>query len=529
MNYTTYSYLLLFLGGTFLLYTLVPQKQKWITLLAASLFFYVVSSGPLIVFLLGTTLSIYLSALWLDKLAAVQSLVKKGAPKEDRDTLKRHILWQKRAVLLLLLLFNFGLLLFMKYFGFFCHNVNWLFAFVGLDFELPLVKMVLPLGISFYTLQAVGYVVDVYRGKFPAERNFARITLFLSFFPQIVEGPIGRYDELAPQLYEGHTFDYERFTGSLQLILWGLFKKVVIADRANALVSAVFDHYEQYAGLLIALAVLAYTLQLYAEFSGCMDIVTGSARLFGVGLSPNFRRPFFSRSVTEFWRRWHITLGAWLRDYVFYPLSLSKPFGRLSKAARKHLSKHLAASLPAIAALFFVWFANGVWHGAAWKYIAYGLYYYVIIALGMLCEPLFAKGIGLLHLRRESAGYRLFQMLRTFLLVNLGMLLFRAKSLSAAVAMFGSLFSSAGPSLIQNGVLNTPGIRLADFYVLLAGAAILLIVGILQERGIGVRALIARQPLVIRWAVYLAAVFVVVIFGAYGMGYQRVAFIYAGF
>ena len=187
MNYTTYSYLLLFLGGTFLLYTLVPKKKKWMVLLAASLFFYLVSSGPLIVFLLGTTLSIYLSALWLDKLAAVQALVKKGAPKEDRDTLKRHILWQKRAVLLLLLLFNFGLLLFMKYFGFFCHNVNWLFAFVGLDFELPLVKMVLPLGISFYTLQAVGYVVDVYRGKFPVRGKKCRAGDVIELDGQTVE------------------------------------------------------------------------------------------------------------------------------------------------------------------------------------------------------------------------------------------------------------------------------------------------------------------------------------------------------
>ena len=339
-----------------------------------------------------------------------------------------------------------------------------------------------------------------------------------------MEGPIGRYDQLAHQLYKGHKFDYKNVTFGMQLIIWGLFKKMVIADRANVFVDTIFKGYEQYSGITVVAAMLLYTLQIYAEFSGCMDIVTGSSQLFGVHLTKNFERPFFSKTINEFWRRWHITLGVWLRDYVFYSVSLSKPFMKFSKNAKHHLNEHFGRLVSAAIALFFVWFGNGIWHGASWKYIAYGLYYYAIMLMGMLFEPVFQKIVCILHINREWKSYHLFQILRTFILVNFGMLIFRATRLHIAIKMFFSIFTGFTTSVLKDNFLLKLGIEKLDMYVLLLGVVILFIVGLLQEKGHSLRQEIANRNIIIRWSIYLASIIVVIMLGAYGTGYNPVDF-----
>lgn len=524
MSYTAFTFMI-FMIVTGLLYFLMPRRARWGVLLAASYVFYFLSSKLLLFSLLATTVSVYLSGLALGRINAQFNLAKKTVPKEERKALRQKTTGRKKLVVLVAVLFNFGLLLFFKYFNFFGDTVNSIFGLFSELSPVPHLKLIMPLGISYYTLQSVSYVVDVYRGKVEPDRHFGRLALFISFFPQIVEGPIGRYGQLAHQLYEPHRVSCANLLQGMEMILWGLFKKMVVADRAGIFVDAVFHDSAAYTGLPVILAVLLYTIQIYADFSGVMDIVRGVARLFGIQMALNFRRPFFSISVQEFWRRWHITLGAWLRDYVFYPVSLSKPILALGKKAKKVFKGHAGRQLPAICALFFVWFGNGLWHGAGWKFIVYGLYYYVIMTIGTLFEPLSVKALAALHIDREGTPWRVFQISRTCVFVYFGMLIFRAPGLRYAGRIFLSMFH--GPFL--GGSLLLPKFAAADWLLLGIAVLLLLVVSVLQERNISVRALIVKLPLPIRWVIYFAALFSVIIFGIYGDGYHVGTFLYGQF
>ncbi len=528
MSYTSYNYLFIFLGVTFIFYTVFPKKYKWTVLLAASAVFYLINSGCLAVFLLIAAVSVYLAGIFINRINDAFALAKKSLEKEERKKLKTIAAKQKKAVLTLAASVTFGILLVLKYSGFFVSVIEDAAAHFGIKAEFTAFKFMLPLGISYYTLQAVGYITDVYRGKYRAEENFGKLLLFLSFFPQITEGPIGRYDLLSETLFKGHSFDYDRFTKGLQRMAWGLFKKMVIADRVNIFVSEVFGSYQKYSGSIILFGGVLYTLQIYAEFSGCMDIVIGSAELFGVKLSENFRRPFFSKSVAEFWRRWHITLGAWLKDYVFYSVSLSKPFMRLSRFAKEHTNEFFGSVLPASFAMFFTWFGIGFWHGAGFKYIAYGLYYYALMMLGMYSGPLFDKLFAAVHINRNSKPLNLFGILRTLALVVCGMMLFRAETAGIWLDMLKRVFTCFGGGTFSTDVLLC-GMDINDFAVTALGAALMLLIGILQEKGINVRDSVAGLVLPLRWAVYAGLVFSVIIFGAYGVGYDAVDFIYGQF
>lgn len=529
MTYNTLIFAV-FLLAALLFYFIVPKRGRWIVLLMASYAFYLFNNSFLVVFILITTLSVYLCGRLLGGLADRFKKAKKELDREGKKALKEKTNRKKKWVVFAVILINFGLLFFLKYFNFLGGSAASLIGLIDSSFVFRPLDLMLPLGISFYTLQAVSYVVDVYRGKVQADKNLGRVALFLVFFPQIMEGPIGRYDQLAYQLYEGHSFDYTRFKYGGQLILWGLFKKMVVADRASIFVDTVFRQAGVTGGIPVVMAVLLYTLQIYAEFSGTMDIVTGVAQLFGVNLAENFKRPFFSRSVQEFWRRWHITLGAWLRDYIFYPISFSKFFMNLSKKAKKNFNEHFGKLVPVAFAMFFVWFGNGIWHGASWKYVMYGLYYYLIMMIGLLFEPLTRKLIAKIHINTGSRGYRFWQMARTFLFVCFGMLIFRAKDLPQAFSMFGSIFTGFDPGVLTSGALVRDfGLYTSDILLLLLSVILILAVGIMQEKGLVIRDVIAKRKLVVRWAVYYIGIFSVILFGAYGAGYRVIDLIYAQF
>lgn len=528
MQYNTFVFLGLFMGLTLLAYYIAPLKVRWGVLLGASIVFYLVGGRHLIFIVCLTALVIYLAARGLERITLTAKQKRKELPKEERKAYKAQVAKKKKRLLAAACIFSVGLLLFLKYFNFLGGSLNQLWLKLQLSWEIPYLHLLLPLGISFYTLSAVSYLADVYWEKYPAEKNYFKLLLFLMFFPVIVEGPISRYNQLAGQLYEGHRFDYHKFTYGLQLIVWGLFKKMVIADRLNGVASVVFKNYQEYGGLAAALGILCYTIQLYTEFSGCMDIVTGCAQMFGITLAENFQRPFFSRNINEFWRRWHITLGAWLRDYIFYPISLSKFFQNLSKAARKRFNEYFAMTLPAAVALFAVWFCNGVWHGAEWKYIVYGLYYYVIMQIGVLAEPLFKRVCSGIHLNRaENKVFHKFQVVRTCVFVGFGMLIFRARDLRAAGHMFLSLFDRTKWGAVD--FFWDIGLSPYDYFVALCGVILVLVVGILNERGIIVRDCLASRVYALRTTILIAGVLSVIILGAYGPGYGAVDFIYAQF
>ena len=318
-----YYFLFLIVVGVF--YYILPKQYQWIVLLISSIAFYIISTGKLVFYLVVTTTATFIAGLLLEKLnkrrnyqANQQS---NEIQKQEEDHKQKRINKAKKIVLSTCLLITFGILAFVKYSAFFIEITSSLLPSLYNDFDYLMFDYLLPLGISFYTFQSIGYIFDVYRKKIKAERNFGKFALFVSFFPQIIQGPISRYNELANQMYVGHKFDYTQAKFGLQLMLWGLFKKMVIADRAKIIVNTVFNNYKEHNGIIIFIGVALYSLQVYSDFSGGIDIVRGVAQLLGITLPQNFRQPFFATSIEDYWRRWHITLGSWMRDYVLYPLS----------------------------------------------------------------------------------------------------------------------------------------------------------------------------------------------------------------
>lgn len=524
MTYTSFEFFIIYFGAAYVLYSILPKKAKWCVLLASSLFFYFIATGGHIEYILISSIIIWLVGIIIQKFNDTFAEKKKLVAKEERKKLKNKYHNYKLITLTAGILINAALLLVLKYANFFTSTINTLFSA-----SLPELSIIQPLGISFYTLQAISYITDVYRGRYEACKNPLKITLYLSFMLTIVEGPIARYDQLGTQLGEGKNFNFKNLIFGAQLVVWGLFKKVVIADRASDFVNNVFDEAKFNSGIIVVLAILIYTLQLYCDFSGIMDVVVGLGEMMGITLPENFKRPFFAKSINEFWQRWHITLGAFLRDYIFYPISLSKPFMKLSKNARNKFSPYYANLIPTAFALFFVWFANGMWHGAAWKYIVYGLYYYFLMMLGLFAEPLSAKVCKKLKIERKSKGFAFFQTVRTFIIVNFGMLIFRADSLKSVGNAVKAIFTNPNFQTLYVGSKNGLGLDILDYVILIFGTLLILIVSIAQEKGIHIRERISKLPFAVKFIIYMLAILSVVILGAYGEHYGAVDLLYANF
>lgn len=517
MNKVMMIYFLV-LAATVIVYYALPLKRRWIALLAFSIVFYAVNSTYLFVFIASTTLSVYFCARYIQK--SNDAPVAAG---EDLAANAKKVKKHNKTAVVLIIVFNLAIIGVLKYYNFFGGTLNSLFSLMHIDAKIPAMKMLLPLGISFYTLQAIGYLIDVYRKKYAAETNFCKLSLFLIFFPQILEGPISRYDQTADQLYEGHKADYKGITYGLQRILWGLFKKMVVADRLYLLVKTVSDNPGNFSGYASLLFIFCYTLQLYADFSGFIDIAIGSGELFGVKLPENFKRPFFAKSAQEFWKRWHITLGVWLKEYVFYSVALSpkvvKSCGKLKKRWRNHFTK----MLPTAIALLAVWLCNGLWHGPEWKYIVYGLYYFVIIVSGMMLEPLFRKLYQKIHLNPDGKAFTVFRHIRTLLIIFIGETIFGANTLGDAFMILSSVFRP------YHGSIFSLGMDLQEIVVACLALLLMLGVGIVQEKGIGIRDKVASVALPVRWASYMSLILVILVFGAYGDMYNLVPFIYGNF
>lgn len=488
MSYASIEFLL-FVLVLVLIYYIFPKKHRYIVLLIGSLIFYYLFSGKYIVFILLSSVITYFSGKLIEKY---------------ND--------QRKLILTLSILLNLSFLLVLKYNNFFGD----IFRLVGIN--IPYKKFILPIGISYYTLETISYLTDIYRKRMKAETNYLKVLLFLVYFPQIVEGPIANYSRLSKTLFNTEKFNYDNFVSSFVLIAWGFIKKLVIADRAGIFVSKVFEN--NYGGILLIVGILLYTLQIYADFSGCIDIVSGVSELFGVKLDENFKRPFFSKSIQEFWRRWHITLGTWLKEYIFYPISLSKLNMKLNLKLRKMKSKYISRFIITAFPLFFVWFFNGMWHGASFKYVVYGLYYYVLMMIGILLEPVFKKIISIFKINTEVWSYKFFQAVRTILIVCFGMFLFRVDSFKQMGLM---IHSNASTSLFSLGL------KKADFALLMVGILVMLVVGVMQEFNINIRKELQKQNLLFKWLIYYIIIFSIIIFGIYGKGYDAASFIYGGF
>lgn len=540
MSYTSFGFLV-FVFFVALAYFLFPvKKYQWTVLLAASYVFYLFAGYRYAAFLLITTATTYLAAIWIDKITtnskAELKVHKADWDKEQKKEYKNRIKAQKRIIVVAMVTLNLGILAFLKYYNFFAGSLNELLQVCGLHFRAPSLKLFLPLGISFYTFQSIGYVVDVSREKIAAERNPAKVALFVSFFPQIIQGPISFYDQLAGQLYESHGFDFTRFKYGCELMLWGFFKKIVIADRAIIAINTVLDGFYDFSGTTLTFTILLYALQLYTDFSGGIDISRGVSQILGIELTQNFRRPYFATTINDYWRRWHISLGAWMKEYVFYPLALSKTFtgaGKKIKATKFGTSKmgaHVAKVLPTSFASLIVFFLVGVWHGANWKYVAFGIWNGGIIMLSTLLEPVFEQWTARLRINVKSAGFRLFQILRTFVVVAIGYVFDVAATFRDAMYTFGAMVT--GQDLVRGWAeINALGLDIVDFFVLVISTCVLLLVSLVQEKHSdqSLRVMLDSKPFVVRYVLLLMGILFLLIFGIYGPGYDPVEFVYMQF
>ena len=514
---------LAFMSVVYLIYILLPKKARPYCLLISSLVFYAVYSKFMTAFLLATIVTIYLGGVILNKLEGQFQTQKEGLDKEQRKALKEKFKRKKKLAVALIVVFNVAILAVLKYFNFFGSLLEGFLGWFNVSATVPVLKLVLPLGISYYTLSAIGYLVDVYRGKHKGG-NFLEVALFISYFPQLFEGPFATFEKLTPQLMAGEGFNPTNFFNGALSVLWGFFKTVVVADRLAIVVSAVFANYSTYNGLVIVIGIVLFTFQLYAEFSGMIDVASGISEMFGIKLAKNFEQPFFSQTVTEFWRRWHISLGTWLREYIFYPISMSKGFMKMNKKLQGKVTSFLQVLIPSSIALFVVWFVNGIWHGAELKYIVYGLYYYVLTMAGMCLEQLRNLIYNKTKINKDHVALKILRIVRTFILVNIGMLIFRASDLGVAINMFDQIFKGGSINLIAENVIDVPD-------TIMAVLGLILVVGydVLKECKIDLREKVTNSHLALKYATLLVFIVVIILFGAYGDGYIAPDPIYGGF
>lgn len=463
----------LFLAVSVVAYFMLPHVVRPVALLLASLIFYSFFSVVALAFVVGSACSAFVYG-WMH--ARLQS----------RKT--------QRCALAAIIALNVMTLVLLKYFG--------VLTFRG--------SVIVPLGISFYTLQVIGYCVDVFKGTVQPERNPLKLLLFVSFFPTVMQGPISRYSQLAPQLWEPHGFSMDRVKLGLELMLWGYFKKTVIADRLGLFVNSVFAAKSSAEGFVVVFGVIAYSVQIYTDFSGCVDICRGVAQIFGIDLIENFKRPYFADSIRNFWYRWHISLSSWLKDYVYIPLG-----GNRKGALRKHVN------------VMIVFGVSGLWHGVGLTFFAWGLLHGLYQVLASLSMGVRQRLSAVMKIDNTTFSYRLGHMVWTFSLVTFAWIFFRAESVGAACSVISRMFVY-NPWVLLVGFGSDCPLDMKDVCVLVPALSILVIVSLLQER-MKIRIALERQQLWFRWTVYLGAIFSVLIFGVYGPGYDAAAFIYMQF
>jgi len=521
MQFTSVSFLL-FAAVLLLLYYRIPGKVQWMLLLTASYVFYLFAGIEYLAFLVFTTLTTWLTARSMDnRLQKQDAMLKENKAvwsKEERKAYKETVKRGNKVRLVLCLAANFGILAVCK--AVLIEPFRTLAAGGGLTF----LTVALPMGISFYMFQSMGYVTDVCRGKVRAERNFFRLALFVSFFPQLVQGPISKYSQLADQLYAPHPFDGKQLSFGLQRMLWGYFKKLVIADRIAVAVGALKA--PEYTGVGFFILTVFYAVQIYADFTGGIDVTVGLSQTLGITLPENFIRPYFSKNIAEYWRRWHITLGEWMKDYIFYPISISKPMLKLSKAARAKLG-NVGKRLPVYVASVATWFVTGIWHGLTPNFVLWGMLNCFVIVVSEELTPLYSAFHNRFHLK-EKKWYGGFEILRMFLLMNL----IRVCDLFPRVGDYffrmGSLVTVWNFHMLRDGTLLQLGLSGLDYGILAVSVVLVFAVSLLQEKKGSVRELLWTRP-ALRYSLMFLLLLAVLLMGSYGIGYEASSFIYNQF
>ncbi len=474
---------LLLAAGVIILYYALPLKIRWIALLSGSAAFVAFSGWQGAAHLTTVAMVMWGGALLLKR-------------------------WRKRVILAPLLVLDLGAMAFLKYYP----------ALSGM-------QLFLPLGLSYFTFQSAGYLIDVYRGKAEAQKNPLRAWLFIGYFPQLTQGPISTWKELGGQLMTGRHFDPDSFASGFLLLLWGYFKKMVIADRLAGVTDALLKG-EALPGWFILGGVILYAIRLYLDFSGGMDVIRGVSRMLRIELPENFRRPFFSKSVAEYWRRWHITLGAWFRSYLLYPLTTSKAGIGLGKLASKAFGKKTGRLVPSALATLLVFLLIGVWHTANWNAVVYGAYFGLVMAFSMLMEPVWKTMRTTLRLPKNGVMTPVF-LFRTWILILVAQYFaFTANPGQGLLLLAGTFRNWDFTGFVaQVTAVMAP----LEWIIVGSGCLIVLVVDLLCELRVDVCGRLVKLRAFVRWPILLMLLIAILFFGVYGTGYDGAAFLYTQF
>lgn len=490
---------LIFFPIVTVLYYVVPSRWKRYWLLIASYYFYMSWNPKYALLMLFSTAATFVSGLFLERINQIQA---------PENIVKR---WRKFAVILCFGA-NLAILFFFKYFNFALGVLSKTFSLFNIQLSVPAFDIILPVGISFYTFQALGYTMDVYRNDIKAERNFFKYALFVSFFPQLVAGPIERSENLLNQLAMPKKFDSHQARDGFFLMLWGFFLKIVIADRAAVFVNTVYGSYTTYAGWYLIIATLFFALQIYCDFYGYSVIAKGAAKMLGIELMENFKAPYLATSVSGFWQRWHISLTSWFRDYLYIPLG-----GSRKGTLRKYFNK------------LTVFLVSGLWHGANMTFVIWGGLNGLYQVMGDILKPLRDKIVATFSLNRDSLGHKLIQMLWTTLLISFSWIFFRANSISESFAIIKQIISVKNPWILFDGGLYECGLNSKNFGFLLICIVILFFADYCKTKNIEIRKIIQKQDAWFRCIFIAFTLLVLLIFGMWGPGYDSSVFVYFQF
>ena len=490
---------LIFLPIVLVIYYIIPMKYKHIWLLISSYYFYMCWNAKYVLLIFVSTVITYLSGILIDK-------VEKTWP--DVNDIGKY----KKLILALSFVSNLGILFYFKYINFTLDIVTRVLSKMNISMNVPVFDVILPVGISFYTFQALSYSVDVYRGEVAPERDFFRYALFVSFFPQLVAGPIERSKNLLTQLREPRKFDFGYAFDGILLMLWGFFLKIVLADRIAIFVDTVYGNCEHYQGIYLIVATVLFAVQIYCDFSGYSSIAMGTAKLLGIELMDNFNAPYLSTSVADFWRRWHISLTSWFKDYLYIPLGGSK-----KGSLRKYFNKMI------------VFMLSGLWHGAQLTFVVWGAINGLYQVIGEILMPIRKKVSDIIGINKNSEGFYALSALATFALVDFTWIFFRADSLGRAIYIIKSILNTENIWTLFDGSLYNCGLDEKNFRLMVIAVIILLIADILKRKGIRVREIILRQDGYIKCLVVSFSILLIMVFGKYGPAYDAVNFIYFQF
>ena len=484
---TSFNFIVFFLA-TIIFYYVIPNKMRWLWLLFSSMAFYVLSCGyRALFFIISAVFVSYISSNLISIISSFKI---------------------KRFVLLISILLLVGQLFFIKESGLLTSIVALMNPLKGFS---P-IDLTVPIGISYFTLSLIGYVVDVYRDTTSPQKNILRHALFGSYFPLLTSGPIVRYTDMSHQLFDGNNFSIGNVSMGLKRMLFGYFKKMVIADRLATVVLFVYNDTESFGGFYLVIATLCYAFQLYTDFSGCIDIIIGASETLGIKLPENFKSPFYSLNISEFWRRWHITLGLWFKDYVFYPLLKTELLVKVGIQCKKQFGKKIGKNIPTYLGLFLLWGMIGLWHGGTFKWmLASGLLPFSYILMSETLGPLCKKMVQKLKIIVDCTSYRVFQRFRTLTLMCICWVFVCTSNIGMGINTYKSIFFSLNPLTLVDGGLFELGLDSQELIITIFGIIVVLFIDYIKYKGENAREVLGKQNIVfqylILWIIALSIMF----------------------